>query len=35
MKYTTETIILDNMFKELMIERCFGIDQYVIVRDLG
>ncbi len=35
MNYTTETVILDNTFKELMIEHCFGIDQYVIVRDLG
>ncbi|WP_281991234.1 hypothetical protein [Aquimarina aggregata] len=35
MNYTTETVILDDTFKELMIERCFGIDQYVIVRNSG
>ncbi|WP_281990568.1 hypothetical protein [Aquimarina aggregata] len=33
--YTTETALIDNSFIDQMINRCYTINQYVIIRDLG
>ncbi|WP_281990525.1 hypothetical protein [Aquimarina aggregata] len=35
MNYTTETVIIDKTFIDLMIERCYSINESVIVRNLG
>ncbi|WP_378319407.1 hypothetical protein [Aquimarina celericrescens] len=35
MNYKREHVIIDRTFEELMIERCYIIDQYLIVRDRG
>ncbi len=35
MNYNIETTKIDDEFIDLMIDRCFTIDQYVIVKDTG
>lgn len=35
MPYENEIVEIDDEYIELMIERCFAVDQYLIVRNLG